>query len=293
VELDLVAGEHQVWGDPSRLAQVFWNLLSNALKFTPPGGTVRLRSYPVPAAPVAGEPATAGGTGRQLAVEVSDSGVGIEPHALPHIFDAFDQGGAGTARRFGGLGLGLTISRAIVELHGGSLAAHSAGRDRGTTFVVSLPLSARPAGAAGLEGADGAAARGARREPVAPRVLHVLVVEDHADTAAAVASLLQAIGHRITVAGSVAAALAAADRNWPDLLISDLGLPDGDGYELMRALAGRRPGLVGIALSGYGMHADIAQSREAGFALHLVKPVTMEALADAIGRLAGTAPPAP
>ncbi len=288
VELDLAAGEHQVWGDPSRLAQVFWNLLSNALKFTPPGGTVRLRSYLAPAEPASGEPAAAGeAAGRQLVVEVADTGVGIEPQALLHVFEAFDQGGASTSRRFGGLGLGLTISRAIVELHGGSLAAHSAGRDRGTTFVVRLPLSARQAAAAGRAGAVAAAAAGDDREPAAVRALHVLVVEDHADTAAAVASLLQAIGHRITVAGSVAAALAAADSDWPDLLVSDLGLPDGDGYELMRALASRRPGFLGIALSGYGMHADIAQSREAGFTLHLVKPVTMEALADAIRRLAG------
>ncbi|HLX06330.1 MAG TPA: ATP-binding protein [Thermoanaerobaculia bacterium] len=290
VELDLAAGEHQVWGDPSRLAQVFWNLLSNALKFTPPGGTVQLRSYLAPAEPATAEPAAAGeAAGRQLVVSVADSGVGVDPQALPHIFDAFDQGEASNARRFGGLGLGLTISRAIVELHGGSLTAHSAGRDRGTTFVVRLPLAAGQAAMAARAGAGDAAAAGADHEPAPVRALHVLVVEDHADTAAAVASLLQAIGHRITVAGSVAAALAAADGDWPDLLVSDLGLPDGDGYELMRALAGRRPGLVGIALSGYGMTADIAQSREAGFALHLVKPVTLEALAEAVRRLAGGA----
>src|SRR5579863_5574594 len=137
VELDLAAGEHQVWGDPSRLAQVFWNLLSNALKFTPPGGTVQLRSYLAPAEPATAEPAAAGeAAGRQLVVSVADSGVGVDPQALPHIFDAFDQGEASNARRFGGLGLGLTISRAIVELHGGSLTAHSAG-DRKSTRLNS------------------------------------------------------------------------------------------------------------------------------------------------------------
>jgi two-component system CheB/CheR fusion protein len=280
---DLDAEEHVVWGDPSRLVQVFWNLLSNALKFTPPDGTIRLRSY-------LGESAGTGpeAAARQLVVEISDSGVGVDAVALPHIFDAFDQGEAGTSRRFGGLGLGLAISRAIVELHGGSLTALSAGREQGTTLAVRLPL---PAEGFGVErAAHGAAGAGARPEPPAGSALRVplriLVVEDHADSAQALADLLHAAGHRITLAGTVAAALTAAASEVPDLLISDLGLPDGDGDDLMRTLAGRYPGLPGIALSGYGMEADVARSREAGFSVHLVKPVSLEGLHAAIQRLA-------
>ena len=283
---DLDAAEHVVWGDPSRLVQVFWNLLSNALKFTPPDGTIRLRSY-------LGESAGAGSeaAARQLVVEISDSGVGVDAVALPHIFDAFDQGESGTSRRFGGLGLGLAISRAIVELHGGSLTALSAGREQGTTLAVRLPLPAEGFGEErAAHSAAGAAGAGARPEPPAGgslRVpLRILVVEDHADSAQALADLLRSAGHRVTLAGTIAAALAAAASEVPDLLISDLGLPDGDGDDLMRALAGRHPGLPGIALSGYGMEADVARSREAGFAVHLVKPVALEGLLTAIEQLA-------
>jgi two-component system CheB/CheR fusion protein len=289
---DLAAPAHRVLGDPSRLVQVFWNLLNNALKFTPPLGVIHLRSYEAAAPEPEPEPgAVAAGAGRQLVVEVADSGLGVDARSLPHIFDAFDQGEEGTARRFGGLGLGLAISRSIVELHGGSLVARSEGRHRGTTFTVRLPLPA--AAAAGVDAAGETAAPGLHLALAAPRALHILVVEDHADTAAALAALLEAVGHRITVAGTVAAALAAVESGPPDLVLSDLGLPDGTGYDLMRALAGRFPGLRGIALSGYGMTADIESSRAAGFALHLVKPVTLEALAAAIRWIAVPEPKQP
>jgi CheY-like chemotaxis protein len=214
---------------------------------------------------------------------LSKAPTGIDPEAMAGIFDAFDQGEAGTGRRFGGLGLGLAISRAIVELHGGRLTAASAGRNRGATFAVRLPLSVAASGVD--RGAEGAVP-GPWRDSPAIRPLHVLVVEDHADTAEAVATLLQTIGHRATVAGTVAAALAAAENSAPDLVISDLGLPDGHGDDLMRALAKRYPGLRGIALSGYGMQADVASSRDAGFAVHLVKPITLEELRAAVQRLA-------
>ncbi|MBV8199587.1 MAG: response regulator [Acidobacteria bacterium] len=274
---DFAAGEHRVWGEASRLSQVFWNLLNNALKFTPPGGVIHLRSYLD-----APEGAAEQGASGHLVVEVADSGIGVDPEALPSIFDAFDQGEAGTGRRFGGLGLGLAISRAIVELHGGSLTAHSAGRNHGATFAVRLPLSAA---LSGLDRAAGAVP-GSRPDAAASRPLDVLVVEDHADTAEALATLLRSCWHRVTVARTVAAALAAAEDFVPDLVVSDLGLPDGDGDDLMRALAKRHPGLRGIALSGYGMEADVARSRDAGFVLHLVKPVTLEVLLAAVEQLA-------
>ena len=278
----LAAESHRVAADAARLTQVFWNLLSNAVKFTPPGGAVSVRSRL--------EPGSAGI--RELVIEVEDTGIGIEPEVLPRIFDAFEQTDRRITRQFGGLGLGLAVSRAIVDLHGGSLTAASAGRDRGSTFAVRLPLMG------GQEDMDetGIWFSRARREEGgpeagAPRPVSILLVEDHADTAEAMADLLRLSGHRITIAGSVGEALAAAaeaagNGGGFDLVVSDLGLPDGSGQDLMRELA-RRHGLKGIALSGYGMEEDVQRSREAGFAHHLTKPVDRQALETTIRQVVG------
>ena len=306
VESHLAAASHRVRADGPRLSQVFWNLLNNAIKFTPDGGTVTVRTR---------------NDDGQLAVSVSDTGIGIEPARLPHIFDAFNQGDPAVSARFGGLGLGLAISRAIVELHGGGLSAESAGRGRGATFTVRLPLDPDAAAtdedhaalasagarlalaAAGTASAAGPKAAGRRAPgpsapttshatphgpPGRPASLRILLIEDHGDTAAAMADLLDGLGHRVTVAGSVAAALAAveglaASGNGPplDLVISDLGLPDGNGQDLMRELS-RHYGLKGIALSGYGTEEDRDKSLRAGFSLHLTKPIHPRALQQAI-----------
>ncbi|HYX26396.1 MAG TPA: ATP-binding protein, partial [Thermoanaerobaculia bacterium] len=242
---ELADADHVAWADPPRLSQVFWNLLNNALKFTPAGGTVTVRSRveaPSPAAPADAE------TG-EVVVQVCDTGVGIRPGALGHIFNAFEQGDLGTARRFGGLGLGLAISKAIVELHGGRLSAESEGIGRGATFTVRLPVGRRSQQAA--EAGHGERRR-AGREETSRRPLHLLLVEDHTDTAEALAALLEGLGYRVTVAATVAGALAAAGAaeetaDGIDLVISDLGLPDGSGLDLMRELA-RRHRLSGIAL---------------------------------------------
>ena len=279
---ELAAPDHRAWVDPSRLAQVFWNLLNNAVKFTPAGGTIHIRSW---AEACPGAPPEPG-----LAFAIADTGIGILPEQLPQIFGAFDQGGEGTTRRFGGLGLGLTISRAIVERHGGSLTADSAGSGQGATFTLRIPVGAAAARAVSAGGA-------ARPEQAAESAggagtgAHVLLVEDHADTAQAMADLLSALGHRVTVAGTVAAALdAARAEERIDLVVSDLGLPDGNGQDLMRELAGRY-GLRGIALSGYGMEQDVRRSHEAGFARHLTKPVDAETFKSAILQaLAGEGP---
>ncbi|HKV13328.1 MAG TPA: ATP-binding protein, partial [Thermoanaerobaculia bacterium] len=263
VRLDLTDGEPRVWADASRLTQVFWNLLNNAVKFTPPGGTVTVRSET--------------GPDGLLTVEVADTGIGIEPEVLPHVFDAFEQGEALITRRFGGLGLGLAISRAIVEMHGGRLTAASGGRDCGATFAVRLPL--------GLPAGAGAEAPAAAEVPLKVRSLAILLIEDHGDTAEAMADLLRLQGHRVTVAGDVAQGLAAAEaamgNGGLDLVVSDLGLPDGSGLDLMRELS-RRYALPGIALSGYGMEDDMRRSREAGFNRHLIKPVNPSALEAAV-----------
>jgi signal transduction histidine kinase/ActR/RegA family two-component response regulator len=272
---DLEDADHSLWADSSRLSQVFWNLLNNAVKFTPRGGTVTVRSRIEQG---------------EIVVQVSDTGVGIPPGALGHIFNAFEQGDLGTARRFGGLGLGLAIGKAIVELHGGRLGAESEGVGQGATFTVRLPAGRSRKEPAATPGIAGEERRGApRAEAGGP--LHILLAEDHIDTAEALAALLEGLGHRITVAGTVAGGLAAAaeaataDRSL-DLVISDLGLPDGSGLDLMRELA-RLYGLRGIALSGYGMEEDVRKSRQAGFARHLTKPVTLDVLKDVIAQVRG------
>jgi two-component system CheB/CheR fusion protein len=271
----LSAEEHRVWADAPRLTQVLWNLLSNAVKFTPPGGTVTVKSR-------------VDARSRELVIEVRDSGIGIEPDVLPRIFDAFEQTDRRITRRFGGLGLGLAVSRAIVDLHGGRLTASSPGRGEGSAFTIHLPLGGvqedldetmgwldrpRPAAA-----------------PAAVQALRILLVEDHPDTAEAMADLLRLMGHEVTVAGSVAEGLAAAESMQAaggiGLVVSDLGLPDGSGQDLMREIT-RRWHLKGIALSGYGMEEDVRRSREAGFARHLTKPVDLDTLRAAIRQVAG------
>lgn len=267
--------------DSPRLTQVFWNLLHNAVKFTPEGGTITVRSWK--------EESAEEGTGR-LVVEVADTGMGIESEILDHIFNAFDQGSPETVQRYGGLGLGLAISRAIVEMHGGTLDAMSSGKGRGATFRVRLPWTELPVAAA-PEAA--AAPEPGFRSPGSP---HILLVEDHADTAEAMADLLRGFGYKITIAESVAAGLAAAesaqnrDGGRIDLVVSDLGLPDGSGLDLMRTLSSRY-GLRGIALSGYGMEEDVQKSREAGFERHVTKPVSLQTLQTALQTTLGNPPP--
>ena len=263
--LELRATEAHVDGDPARLQQIFWNLLKNAIKFTPPTGTITVRS----ANPEPG----------QLLIEVIDTGRGIEPSALLRVFDAFQQEQLGDRPSAGGLGLGLPISKALAELHGGRLTASSRGRDTGATFALTLP-SVVPA------------ARGSARSvasDASPAQLRILVVEDHETTAAVMARLLGRRGHTVQVAHTVRAALSAAERQPFDIVLSDLGLPDGSGFELMKELRDRY-GLRGIALSGYGMELDQQHSREAGFLTHLTKPVDLARLLAALAEVGGSRP---
>jgi signal transduction histidine kinase/CheY-like chemotaxis protein len=267
LNLELGAIDHRLWGDRARLTQVFWNLLKNAVKFTPSHGWITLRSR---------REHGVGGDDR-LVVRVEDTGIGIESESLPRIFGRFEQGTSPAVTAAGGLGLGLAICRSIVELHGGSIEAASDGPGRGARFTVTLPapIAVEPEPSAGATPHRGEA--------------HVLLVEDHADTAEAVASYLRGCGYRVTVAGTVREALAAAESAEPgphgpvELLLSDLDLPDGSGHDLMSRLGAR--GLPGIALSGYGSPQDLRQSREAGFAAHLLKPVRPERLHAEIRRL--------
>jgi two-component system CheB/CheR fusion protein len=286
LDVRLTREKHRIWADAPRLTQVFWNLLSNAVKFTPAGGTITVESWLTGS--LAGP--------RELAIAVRDTGIGIEPEMLPRIFDAFEQTDRRITRRFGGLGLGLAVSRAIVDLHGGRLLAESDGRGSGACFTVRLPIET-----AAVQGdLDETGVWFSRRRPAAAatpaveadRPLHILLVEDHEDTADAMADLLRLMGHEVTVATSVAAALTAAGATQNgsgrrlDLVVSDLGLPDGSGQDVMRELS-RRYGLRGIALSGYGMEDDVRRSHEAGFLRHLTKPVDLQMLKAAIRQVTG------
>jgi signal transduction histidine kinase len=270
IQTRLEARRHHVWGDKARLEQVLWNLLRNAIKFTPEGGRI--------------EVATRNPHGGGVAITVTDSGVGIDPANLPVIFNAFEQGGRDVTKQFGGLGLGLAICKAIVELHGGTIRADSAGHNQGATFTVTLPVTAAPvdeapdAGVPTSAGMSSGTNGGGR--------LHVLLVEDNVVTLKVMSRLFRDFGYDVTAAADVASAKSAAQSKQFDLVVSDLGLPDGDGLELMRQLRDQF-GLRGIALSGYGHEEDVRESKNAGFVEHLVKPVDFARLEAAVRRATG------
>lgn len=261
--VDLDAADRHVEADPARLQQVLWNLVKNAVKFTPPEGNVSIATENI-------EP-------DRVALRVSDNGIGIEPAQLSKIFDAFEQGEADTPRRFGGLGLGLSISRAIAQAHGGTLEAESAGKGRGATFTLKLPLVPAPSTEIPALGV-------VPTETGNSVSLRILLVEDDPDTLRVMTRLLTKKGHRVVAASLVSSALVAAAAESFDLLISDVSLPDGTGLELMRGLRDVQR-IPGIALSGFGMESDIQKSREAGFEAHLTKPVNFQKLDALIRRI--------
>lgn len=260
VEFAKNAKAHHVRGDSARLQQVFWNVIKNAVKFTPPGGHVRIATADRDDA----------GDAKRIIVRVTDTGIGIEPETLPRIFNAFEQGGAAIQPRFGGLGLGLAITRAIVEMHGGAIWAESAGRGHGATFTVEL--NTIPAPQPGTEPGTRSLSLGNTDK------LRILFVEDHDSTRDVLSRILRRSGHEVHVAGSGAEALDIVDSTGRfDVLISDIGLPDQSGFDLMRAVKAKQ-NLPGIALSGYGMEEDVKKAHDAGFNAHLVKPVNFDQL---------------
>ena len=251
-----------VTADTSRLHQVLWNVLKNAAKFTPERGEIWISTR-------------ASGDGMAQVV-VRDDGAGIPREILPKIFEAFEQGRPEITRKFGGLGLGLAISKALMEMHCGAIRVESEGIGKGSSFFIELPRAAPEKIESSGEFDD---------EEMPTGALRLLVVEDHVDTAMMLSQLLKMSGYSVKIAGSVATALAAAEREKFDMLISDLGLPDATGYDLIKKIR-ETQNLMGIAMSGYGMDEDIQRSREAGFCEHLVKPVDITVLEKAIHRLA-------
>ncbi|MES2465846.1 MAG: PAS domain S-box protein [Verrucomicrobiota bacterium] len=273
IEQEFAAPLSGLMVDPARFQQVIWNLLRNAVKFTPSGGRIHIQTRDETDA-----------DGRTwFSVAVTDTGIGIDPMALEKIFLPFEQSIAAGDHQFGGVGLGLAIARAIVKLHGGRIEARSDGRKLGATFVVEFPDAKEPpSGVAepvpGITGPEGSAGG------PESKALRILLVEDHAATLEALSTLLRRAGHSVITASTVADGLAAAGQGTLDLVVSDLGLPDGTGIQLMEKLREAYQ-LRGIALSGYGMEDDLARCREAGFVTHLVKPVRFADLRRAIDNI--------
>jgi CheY-like chemotaxis protein len=246
--------------DPARFQQVIWNLLRNSVKFTEAGGTISVRTTN-----------ELNEDGQQwLRIEVTDTGIGFGPAFIDQIFQPFDQGEHSGTHRFGGVGLGLAIARAIVDMHGGRITARSEGTNKGSTFVVELPGAMMPRNGTREPAVQPAAPT--QNAPAQPPPLRLLIVDDHANTLQSLRHLLKRRGHEVVTAGNVTDALSAASRETFDLVISDLGLPDGSGTELMEKLRDTY-GLRGIALSGYGLEDDMVRTQKAGFVAHLVKPV--------------------
>jgi len=258
LSLNLRAEHHHVSADAPKFQQIIWNVLKNAIKFTGENGTITVSSSnPSP---------------QSLTIRVTDTGIGIEPEIMERIFNRFEQGDRSFQRRFGGLGLGLTISKSIAEAHGGTLVAESEGRDRGASFLLKIRT---------IPGHKRAAPSRPAQMDTLRRSLRILLVDDHADTSVALEKLLARRGHTVAAARDMRSALEAAEGGQFDLLISDVGLPDGSGVELMIRLRATS-GIRGIAISGFGMNGDVEKSIQAGFSEHLVKPVNLEKLEAAI-----------
>jgi HAMP domain-containing protein/signal transduction histidine kinase/ActR/RegA family two-component response regulator len=249
--------------DPARLQQIFWNLINNAVKFTPRNGQITVM--------------TGNDSDQQLRLEITDTGMGIEAEALPKIFDAFEQGGR---TQLGGLGLGLAISKTLVEAHHGTITAQSGGRNKGSTFALVFPTRDRT---------EAQIAPAVSRTLAQRQSMRILLVEDHEDTNRSLTNLLRRRGYYVQPALNFQSALDLSEKEEFDVLVSDLALPDGNGIDLMRKLSSKQP-LFGIALTGFGMEGDIRTSREVGFQHHLVKPIDLNKLDALIQESAAAVP---
>ena len=278
--LDANAGP--IPGDPARLQQVVWNLLSNAIKFTPRDGRVQVLLERV---------------NSHVEISIADTGVGIEPEFLDHVFERFRQADATSTRQFGGLGLGLAIVKQLVELHGGTVRARSAGRDRGSTFIVQLPLAlARRAESPALR-EHPASARELAPEfrPVDLSGVRVLVVDDQPDARELVARILGECDAEVIVATNALEAVALVERERPAVLLSDIGMPDMDGYELLKRVRALGPGRGGnvpaIALTAFARSEDRTRALHRGFQVHVSKPVEPAELVATVASVAGRTGP--
>ncbi len=258
---NLDAKQHHILADCIRLQQVFWNLINNAVKFTHPSGQITIHTFNDDAA--------------RFHFEITDNGIGIEPERLASLFTPFEQADASVTRQFGGLGLGLAISKHLVDLHHGTIEAKSRGRSFGAIFSVTLDTAAK--GDATELDSPG------RSKP--PKPLRVLLVEDHRDTRRMLSRLLTHFGHQVLTADNVRSALDIVGSGEIDVLVCDIGLPDGSGYEVVSQTRRARP-IKAVALTGFGTEEDLRRSKEAGFDFHLVKPVDFHELQTILDKLA-------
>ena len=254
VSTEFDAERPYILGDSIRLQQVFWNLINNAVKFTPSGGQIAIR--------------TSKDDAGRFQFEIRDSGIGIERERLDALFTPFEQADASVSRQFGGLGLGLAISKHLVDLHHGTIQAESRGRSFGATFKVTLDM---------LPEGVGASDPGSRAPKYRPKSLRILLVEDHRDTRRTLSRLLTHFGHEVLAADNIQSALKIVDSGNVEVLLCDIGLPDGTGYELVSQAKSKQP-IKAVALTGFGTEDDIRRSKEAGFDFHLVKPIDLREL---------------
>ena len=268
---ELETSQIEVNGDRERLQQIFWNLAINAVKFTDTEGTIAVRSLV---------------NDDQVAIEVRDTGRGIAADVLPYVFDRFRQAETKSSTRTkGGLGLGLAIVRHLVELHGGEVMANSEGKDKGAVFTVELPLLT------GANEKDSSVADASSPDTLALQDLNLLVVEDEADAREAIALILQQYGAKVIATESVKTALAEYNRSQPDILISDISMPEEDGFSLIRQIRNSnsaKSNLPAIALTAYASETDRQRALAAGFDLHLAKPIEPELLITSILSLASS-----
>ena len=266
LDIDVPPSGLVVHGDPVRLAQVVSNLLTNAVKYTAPAGHIHVQARR---------------QGGEVVLSVADNGRGMPAELLARVFDLFVQGPRSPDRQEGGLGVGLTLVRSLVTMHGGRVEAHSDGPGRGSTFTVMLPLMTASSEPVHVTAAPLGMQRSARP-------LRLLVVDDNLDAAELLAELLMAAGHEVETANDGKEALAAIERSVPEVVLLDIGLPGMDGYEVAARIRTRLDAAapVFLAVSGYGQASDEARSRAAGFHAHLVKPVhpgTLLAELDGLG----------
>ncbi len=280
LEADLDPDASAITGDPDRLQQVVWNLLVNAIKFTPAGGSVRVKLAR---------------SGAKSQIQVIDTGEGVNPDFLPHIFDRFRQADSSSKRSHGGLGLGLAIVRHVVELHGGGVSAESLGRNLGTTFFVNLPIAA----VASAEHGGRSDANHSRQQLAAPATvsldgLRILVVDDEADGREAIAKVLELRGAEVKTASSVREAVQLLKQSRLDVLVSDIGLPDEDGYDLIQQVREfedeETRNLPALALTAFAREEDSLRALSAGFQRHASKPIEPSVLTTLVAGLAGRSP---
>jgi CheY-like chemotaxis protein len=254
ISTQLEGKEYHILADCIRLQQVFWNLINNAAKFTAQGGQITIR--------------TSNDKSKRFHFEITDTGIGIEPQRMDSLFQPFEQADPSVSRQFGGLGLGLAISKRLVDLHHGRIEAESRGRSFGATFKI--VLDSLPQGAAAIGRNNGLGGK-------TSKPLRILLVEDHQDTRRTLSRLLTHFGHNVVTADNVERAIDIMGSDKIDAVLCDIGLPDGSGYEVA-AQARVKGNIKAIALTGFGTEQDLQRSKEAGFDFHLVKPINFQEL---------------